>query len=124
MYSLRKLVLYSLKIIPMVISFIFFVNTILSYFNIDIPALSYIVFALLISFLYIASYAFMFCTYHRMFLHYIVLISVLNYIDYKYTIPLGIREMITIQSIIAIIFLFIILYLKQSYEKKHGKSSF
>ena len=108
----------------MVISFIFFVNTILSYFNIDIPALSYIVFALLISFLYIASYAFMFCAYHRMFLHYIVLISILNYIDYKYTIPLGIREMITIQSIIAIIFLFIILYLKQSYEKKHGKGSF
>lgn len=119
MIKFHKIGLVSLKLIPMIIAFISFLNTILSYFYIDIPAFSYIVYVLLISYVYVCSYMFKFCAYHRMFLHYIVITTVINYIDYTYTIPLGLKEMILIQSILAVIFLFLILYLKFKICKKH-----
>ena len=103
----------------MLLSFLFFSDTILSYFYIDIPAISYICFALIIIFLYVCSYMFRFCSYHRMFLHYIVIITILNYIDYTYEIPLNLREMICIQAVLAVILLFKILYLKFKVCKKH-----
>lgn len=97
----------------MVLALLYFINSILSYFYINTEIISYIQFVLFITFIYISSYAFKFCNYHRMFIHYIVLITILNYIDYNYGVPLSLRAMITLQVILAVIFLFIILYLKQ-----------
>ena len=58
----------------MLLAFITLLNSILSYFNIDLVILSYIggVSLIPILFIYITSYTFKFCEYHRMFLHYIV----------------------------------------------------
>ena len=39
---LYKIQLYLLKVIPMVMAFIFWINTVLSYFNIDLEIFSYI----------------------------------------------------------------------------------
>lgn len=46
-----------------------------------------------------------------MFLYYILVVDVINMYDYEIGIPLGIKPMVMIQSILAGIFLFIILYL-------------
>ena len=74
--SLRSKTLYKieiglLKIIPMILAGIYLSNTILSYFlNIDLIVLSYIggISLLPLIFLYLSSYVFRFCIYHRVFL--------------------------------------------------------
>lgn len=55
----------------MLMAFIALCDTILSYFYIDIPALSYIggCSFLTLAFIYLASYAFRFCEYHRILTH-------------------------------------------------------
>ena len=72
--NLYKVELYLLKIMPMVIALAYLVNTVSSYFGVDIPILASIAGMSLIPliFMYISSYVFKFCEYHRMFLHYIL----------------------------------------------------
>ena len=67
----------------MLLAFITLLNSILSYFNIDLVILSYIggVSLITILFIYITSYTFKFCEYHRIFLHYIVVTWIINIID-------------------------------------------
>ena len=71
---LYKIELRLLKIIPMILAFTALLNSILSYFNIDLYILSYIggISIFTMTFLYLSSYIFKFCEHHRMFLHYVV----------------------------------------------------
>ena len=110
---LYKMVLYLIKVTPMIISLGYLLNTILSYFDIDLPILSYLVGVSLITiiFLYLTSVAFRFCRYHRMFIHYITLNWILDIIDYNIGIKLTNRNLLLLYFIITGIFLFIILYL-------------
>lgn len=119
--TLCKIQLYLLKVIPMVMAFTCLLNTTLSYFNIDIPILSYIAGSsiLTIIFLYLSSYVFRFCEYHRMFIHYTTLTWILNIIDTYIGIPIGDLSYLLIQLIIVGIMLFVILYL---YVKVHRKN--
>lgn len=112
--SLYRIELYLIKVIPMVLSGIALLNTVLSYLYIDVPLLSYLggVSVLTIAFLYISSYVFRFCAYHRMFIHYITVNWVLNIIDYYIGIPIDNKELFMMYMIITGIFLFIVLYLK------------
>lgn len=114
----HKIMLYSVKVIPMIISGIYLLNTVLSYFCIDLPCLSYIVQYLFLAFMYLASYVFLFCKWYRMFIHYLLCILTLNIIDYHYGIPVSDRGMLLIYCILAGVFLFIIVYLK-FYTCKH-----
>ena len=63
---LYKVTVIVLKILPMLLAFITLLNSILSYFNIDLVILSYIggVSLITILFIYIVSYAFKFCKYN------------------------------------------------------------
>lgn len=110
---LYKIELYSIKTIPVILAALCLLNTILSYFYIDVPLLSYIggnsLFTL--AFLYLSSVVFRFCTYHRMFIHYIALNWVLNIIDYYIGIPLSNKDLFLMYIVITGIFMFIILYL-------------
>lgn len=96
---LYKIVLYSLKIIPMVIAGIYVLNTILSYFYIDLPVFSYIVQFLFIGFIYSTSLAFKFCAWHRVFIHYIFITLLLNIIDYHWGLPLSNRGLLLLYGI-------------------------
>jgi hypothetical protein len=98
----------------MVIAILYLLNTILSYIGIDTVILSLLggMSILPLIFLYLTSYVFKFCAYHRMFLHYIVVCDIINYIDYYYGIPLSDRSLFALNIIIAGVFLFVILYLK------------
>lgn len=110
--SLYKIELYLIKVIPMVLSGIALLNTVLSYLYIDVPLLSYLggVSVLTIAFLYISSYVFRFCAYHRMFIHYITVNWVLNIIDYYIGIPLSNKGLFLMYMVITGITLFIILH--------------
>lgn len=117
---LYKLQLILIKVIPMVMAFICLLNTILSYYDIDLELLSYIgsCSALMVVYLYISSYVFRFCEYHRMFLHYIVVITVINIYDTYIGVPLSDRGIFSLYLLITGVSLFIILYL---YVKSHKK---
>lgn len=110
--SLHKIVLCLVKTIPMIVSGIYLLNTILSYFNIDLELFSYLVQFLFIGFMYAASYAFRFCAWHRMFIHYILIILILNIVDYHIGIPISDKGMVTLYIIIATVCMFLALYLK------------
>ena len=117
---LYKIELRLLKIILMILAFTALLNSILSYFNIDLYILSYIggisIFTMV--FLYLSSYVFKFCEYHRMFLHYVVVTWIINTIDYYIGIPINDLEYLCLQMIIAGISLFIILLLYYKTNKK------
>lgn len=124
--TLYKIQLYLLKVIPMVMAFICLLNVTLSYFDIDLPILSYISSnsILTIGFLYISSYVFKFCEYHRMFMHYSTFMWVLNIYDTYVGVPIGDREIYSLYLIITGIFLFIILYLYvKNHKRPTGKNS-
>lgn len=110
---LYKAELISLKIIPMLLALITLLNTVLSYKGIDIPLLSYIagVSLLPLLFLYLSSYVFRFCAYHRMFLHYVAVNWILNIVDYYWGIPISDKDMFLVYMAIAGVSLFLILYL-------------
>lgn len=119
--DLYKMELYLLKVMPMLLAAIYLVNTVLSYYDIIIPVLSYIggLSFIPLVFMYVSSYVFRFCSYHRMFLHYIVVNDSINLIDYYYTLPISDWELLILHMSVASIILFIILYM---YVKGHSKN--
>ena len=123
---LHKVMIWLIKVIPMLLAMTALLNTILSYFNIDAPILSYFggisVFTLI--FLYLASYAFHFCEYHRMFLHYVTANWILNIVDYYWGIPVSNKEMFLIYMIVTCVFLFLALYYHQKEVRKKSRVSF
>lgn len=121
--GLYKTELYLLKVMPMLLAAIYLINTVLSYYDVIIPALSYIggLSFIPLLFMYISSYVFRFCSYHRMFLHYIVINDLINLIDYYYTLPISDWELLVLHMSIAGISLFIILYLYVKSNRKYAK---
>lgn len=117
---LYKAVIVAIKVIPILIATLFLVRSILSCINVDVTWLSYLCGMSLIPllFMYLVSYAFKFCTYHRMFLHYIVVNDAINYIDYYIGIPLQYHELLRLHIIIAGIFLLLIIYYHQKWKKE------
>ena len=113
--TLYKLELGLLKVIPMLLAGCYLLDTILSYFYIDLPIFSILggMSILPLVFLYVSSYVFRFCEYHRMFLHYVVVNDIISWIDYSYRLPIGNFEYFTLHMAVAGIFLFIIIYLKK-----------
>lgn len=111
--TLYKIELYMIKVIPVLISSIYLIYTILFYFGIDLRILNYLgaLSILPIIFLYLTSYVFGFCAYHRMFLHYTVINTLINVYDTYLGIPITDLEFLMLHLIVAGIFLFIILYL-------------
>ena len=103
---------WTLKLIPMVLAGLQALNTIISYFGIHIKVFAHCFVFCLIGFIYIASYLLKFCEYHIMFLHYIVIIYIINCIDYYIGIPITNIQLMYLYVIITITIMFIILYLK------------
>lgn len=107
----------------MLLALVSLLNSTLSYFGIDIVLFSYIgcTSLLSLSFIYLASYCFGFCEYHRMFLHYVVINDALSIYDYHIGIPISNVELFLIHIMLAGVVLFIILYLHQ--KQVHDKST-
>lgn len=113
-----RIELYLIKTIPIAIALIALLNTILSYFYIEVPLLSYIggvsLFELI--FLYLSSYVFKFCVYHRLPIHYITINWLLNIYDYYIGISLSNKNLFLMYMIITGITILLILYFK--FKKK------
>ena len=106
--SFHKLLLLVLKYIPTVIALCYMLNTMFY-----IEPLSNIAGVSLLTwvFLYLASGVFEFCSYHRMFLWYILIDDILNIVDYYWNIPISTDNLIRIHNILVGITLFIVLIL-------------
>lgn len=94
----------------MVLAALSLTDTILSYFDVDAPVISYISALLVWLFLYLSSFVFKFCRWHRMFLYYLLFEGVVNWYDYTYIIPLDLKTMIVAQVLVVITFISIGLY--------------
>lgn len=112
--KLVKKFILATKVLPIVIAAIYFLNSTISFFyGNDIP-LNYLggVSLLPILYLYLASYTFKLCEYYRMYLHYIVIITIINVYDYYIGLPVNDLNLYLITVLITIITMFIIIYLK------------
>ena len=108
-----KILLILLKYIPILISLIYVLNTFAAYVGIDIPAANNIAGMSLLTwiFMYVATIVFNFCSYHRMFLYYILIVDIINIIDYYIGIPISDFQLIMLHTVVTGISLFIILFL-------------
>ena len=110
--KLVKIFRIYLKLIPVVLAIASFVNCIFAYYDIQLKFLAHLFMILLISFIYVASYVLKFCEYHRISLHYIVLIYIINCYDYYIGIPINYIELFMMYSMITFVAIIIGIYLK------------
>ena len=112
---LYKVTIEALKIIPMLLSLCALLNTIFSFYGIDTDILSHIggISLLPLGFLYLVSYVFRFCVYHRLFLDYLLVTDILNLVDFYIGIPISDRGAFGLYLLISGVFLFAILYYHQ-----------
>lgn len=115
---LYKIEIYLLKILPALIACIYLINIFLSYFCIEIKALNYLGHLSIIPmiFIFISSYVFKFCEYHRVPLYYIIVNNTISIIDLYLGIPVTNYELLMIHSLIAglAIIIIIVLYVKSN----------
>lgn len=102
-----------LKILPSLIALIYFINTILNLFDVSLNSLSYLAGMSFIPllFMYISSYVFQFCEYHRLPLHYILINNLLSIVGYEFEIAVDVWLYIVIHSILFGLSIAIALYL-------------
>lgn len=117
--NLYKLDIFVLKLLPIILAILALSSTILDYINISCQIINYAMVFVLYVFLYISSYVFKFCEYHRMFLHYVVTVNILNIIDVYVGIPLSDFNLLKMYLIISGIFLLVILYLYVEGNKRY-----
>lgn len=118
-----KLFIVLLKYIPIFIALIYTLNTYAAFIGIEISAANNIAGISLLTwiFMYMATIVFKFCSYHRMFLYYILIVDIINIIDYYIGIPITDFQLLMLHSIITGISLFIILFLYLKINKNKYK---
>lgn len=123
--SLHKIFLLILKVIPLVNVLGCLLNTLFAYYNIETPWISFTTEMSLTTwlFIYLATFVFKFCIYHRMFLYYIAVVDIIDTVDYYIGIPLSDYNFLVLHIIITGTTLFIILYLYVKHRKKLTKQS-
>lgn len=115
-----KLELVSVKYTPIIVAFSILIGLILSYLEIAMPLIDTLFGASIIATIpmYISSYTYKFCSYHRMFIHYIVLVHLIDTCDILIGIPLDDFNLLILYLIITGIFLLLILYYHQKCKNK------
>ena len=116
--QLYKIELLLLKYIPFILALLHFSNTILSYYNLEHRIINYLADVSIIPlvFLYISSYVFKFCSYHRIFLHYIVINNLICIYDVYVGIPITDFNYLILHTLILfiIILIAVILYVNRN----------
>jgi hypothetical protein len=82
--QLYKIEIWLLKVLPFILAIICFISTLFNVLGHTIPILAIIADVSIIPllFLYVSSYVFKFCEWHRVPLHYIATTKIFNLIDY------------------------------------------
>ena len=99
---LYKAFLLLLKFLPLLLALVSVLNTVLSFFTIDLVILSYIgsVSLLPLIFMYLAAFVFRFCLYHRIFLDYTVVSTLIAVYDYYIGVPVTDAGIMTLQLVL------------------------
>lgn len=113
-----KIVIAIIKILPCVLAFCALLTTVLDYLRINTTLINYVVLGLFILFMYLVSYIFKFCEYHRMFLHYFLIMNLISVYDTYVGIPVSNYTMMQVYTIITGLCCFLVLTL---YLKEKGK---
>lgn len=113
--KMSKATLLCVKYLPFLYAILDIVAIVLSYLEVPITCLGCIVSASLLSVipLYILSYTFRFCKYHRTIIDFLVFTKVCFLIDYVYIIPFSDSIFLTIYLMMAFFFL-----IKSGIERK------
>ena len=122
---LLKAALVLLRIIPALLALLDIANTIVGLCGLECHWISYFggVSLLTLAFLYLTSYVFQFCIYHRMFLHYVLLTNTISVIDFEYGLPVSNYTMMCLHIVLFGVFLFILLYLYMKDAANNKKAS-
>lgn len=119
--TLYKVELLLIKIIPFIIMLCYVLNSVLSYYNINGEILSVIGGQSILTwiFLYVSSFVFKFCIYHRLPLYYILVSDILAHYDNIIGIPVSNKELFVLNISIIGIFILLIVYFKfKQHERK------
>lgn len=110
-----KVTLGLLKVIPMLLATCDALNTLFCLLGYDLVIFSYIggVSFLTLSFLYLVSYVFRFCIYHRMFLHYVLVNNIISTLEFTVGLPVSFLGLCCIFSVNFCVFLFLVLYFRK-----------
>lgn len=122
--SLYKIELLIIKVIPFIIMLCYVLNSTLSYFNLNGEIFSVIGGLSILTwiFLYVSSFVFKFCIYHRLPLYYILVSDILAYYDNIIGIPISNKELFVLNIAIIGIFILLIVYFKfKQHESRTSK---
>ena len=121
--TLYKIEVYLLKILPLLMAGLYFLNTVLSYLNLDYEVISYLagVGIIPLLFLYISSYCFKFCSYHRMPLHYIVANDIVCWVDGNWPLPVDDLEYLSLHCVVAFVCIVVGVRMKVASSKPFPK---
>ena len=102
------------KVFPVVLALCHLLNCVFGYLGWNNVILGYIsgISILTVSYLYLVSHLIKLCGYYRMFLHYCVIIDIINIYDYYIGIPVSERNLMFLYGGVTIISMFIIIYMK------------
>lgn len=122
--NLYKMGLFLLKVTPFIAGFSTFIYNILYYFKITpyILDFGFGVSFIMLLYLYINSYMFKFCEYHRIPLYYLFINFVVLLYDYIFLIPISVYGLFILNFIIGGIAIIITTYLYIKYEQNNKKS--
>lgn len=117
---LYKIELVGIKLIPMIIALLYFIDTILDAYGIDVEFISHLFGLALLPwcFLLLSSFVFRFCLFHRLPLYYIALNHLISLIDYYIGIPVELKAWVI--GHIAILFIFILWMVVLHIKKEKG----
>lgn len=119
--TLYKLELILLKYLSVTIGLCYLLNTILSYFKIDIILFSFIagLSVLPTIFILVSSFVFKFCIYYRLPVYYAIICDIINYYDLYIGIPISNRMLFVTNMISAGICIFLMIFFKIKLCKNH-----
>lgn len=118
--TLYKITLFTLKMLPMIMSFSYLIMFVLANTVEDWVIVPHILGTVIapLTFVYLTSYVFKFCAFHRMFIHYYAFVELLNVTDYYIRIPISdeaitiLHDSVTVLFLVSIIVTYIIKYKK------------
>ena len=112
--SLYRIGLYLVKVIPIITSILYLLNTILSYLNLRIEELSLVCGMSILPWLSLLVFSILlkFCFYHRLFLYYILVNEILSWYDYKIGFSISDANYLRLHLTVAGIFIILICYFK------------
>lgn len=105
--AMYKLTLSTLKVLPMIMAFSYLIMFVLANTKEDLVIIPHILGTVIVPlvFLYLASYVFRFCAFHRLFIHYYAFVELLNVTDYYIRIPISDTAITFIHDSVTIVFL-------------------